>query len=173
MTPGSANSGTRGDSRVPPILVLAVGNLLLQDDAAGLEMLAALSNRQLGEDVELVDGGTQGIALLGQLEGRKSIIILDAVNLGAKPGTLHLLRSADLEKMRARKSSTSHESNALELLLFANLLGMNPPVLVVGIEPESVRTGIGLTPNIAAVIPYATEAACAIIQSAKEQRLCA
>ena len=179
MTVGSANSKV-GQAVSPaqptyaPILVLAVGNLLLHDDAAGLNMLEQLSSREFGDEVEFVDGGTQGLALLGQLAGREILVILDAVAIGEKPGTIHVLRGADLDRLRARRSSTSHESNALELLAYAKLLGYEPrEVVVIGIEPESIRTGINLSRSVQAALPAALACASAVIQSARRQCLCA
>ncbi len=158
----------------PPVLVLGVGNLLLQDDGAGLRMLKELSSREFGDDVEFVDGGTQGLALLGHLAGRELLVVLDAVKLGDPPGTIHLLRGAEFERLRARRSSTSHESNAVELLAYAQLLGTLPQeVVVVGIEPESLRTGISLSPSVEAALPAALECACGIIESARSRCVCA
>lgn len=165
MTVGLAN---------PPILVLGVGNLLLQDDAAGLRMLEELSSRNFGDEVEFVDGGTQGLALLGQLSGREAVVVLDAVKLGDPPGTIHVLRGAGLERLRARRSSTSHESNALELLAYGRLLGLEPRELVViGIEPENIRTGIGLSRSVEKALPGALACASAAIQRTRSLRLCA
>jgi hydrogenase maturation protease len=73
------------------------------------------------EEVEFVDGGTQGLALLGYLNDRKAIIILDAVGLGAAPGTVHLLGSDEVVALGGRRAGTSHEGNALELLATARL----------------------------------------------------
>jgi len=164
MTNGLAN---------PPILVLAVGNLLLQDDAAGLRILEQLSSRGFGDEVEFVDGGTQGLALLGQLAGREALVVLDAVALGAKPGTIHILRGADLDRLRARRSSTSHESNAIELLAYAQLVGYQPPeVVVVGIEPENLRTGIGLSRGVLDALPLAIASAGVVIESVRSRIPC-
>jgi len=66
------------------VLVLGLGNLLLGDDAVGLCLLEEL-RRHHGEDnsADFVDGGTQGLALLGYLSGRRSVLVLDAVGMGA------------------------------------------------------------------------------------------
>jgi len=175
MTAGLAKKPNCGVGLWPaaPILVLGVGNLLLQDDAAGLRMLQELSSRNLGDDVELVDGGTLGLALLGQLVGREVLVVLDTVSLGAEPGTIHVLRGADLDQLRARRSSTSHESNAVELLAYAKLLGYEPrEVVVVGIEPECIRTGIGLNRSVVMALPAALAAARGAIEWARSRCLC-
>ena len=74
-----------------PILVLGIGNTLLMDDGVGVllvEEFRCLSSLP-ADEVEFLDGGTQGLALLGRMAGRRALVILDAVNLGATPGTVH------------------------------------------------------------------------------------
>jgi len=103
-----------------------------------------------------VDGGTQGLALLGYLADRPNVVILDAVGLGAPPGTVHVLGESEIEQLRARRGTTAHEGNALEILAMTCLLGQVPGhVLIVGIEPAQVRTGVGLSPAVESVLPLA------------------
>jgi hydrogenase maturation protease len=73
------------------VLVLGLGNPLLSDDGAGLVLLERVRDSGDWSDrVEWVDGGTQGIALLGVLSGRRIAIILDAVESDEPPGTVHV-----------------------------------------------------------------------------------
>ena len=151
---------------VEPVLVLGLGNLLLGDDGVGLRMLEAMGSAPVG--TELVDGGTQGLALLSYLENREAIIILDAVGLGAPPGTVHVLHGEDIDRFRAARASTAHEGNALELLAIASLLGVlkdDVAVMVVGIEPGRIATGIGLTTEVEAAVGEALSACRAAIDS--------
>ncbi len=134
------------------IVVLALGNTLLRDDGVGAAILQALEREAAGwgGQVEFVDGGTQGLALLGVLSGRRAAVILDAVALGAAPGTVHVLSADDVSGVRSRRATTAHEGNAGELLAAARLLGDLPErTIVVGIEPEEIRTGIGLSDRVA------------------------
>ena len=134
-----------------PVLVLGLGNLLLGDDAVGLFSLEVLKAEPADPSVEFVDGGTQGIALVGLLADRRSVLILDAIGLGAEPGTVHVLRGRDLAKLRARRATNAHEGNGLSLIEMARLLGYYPQELaVVGVEPAHVKTGIGLSPAVEA-----------------------
>ena len=133
----------------PPVLALGLGNLLLGDDAVGLRLLEMLQAESADPRVEFVDGGTQGISLTGYLANRRGVLVLDAIGLGAAPGTVHVLRRDDVTNMRARRASNAHEGNGLGLLETARLLGDWPDeVAVVGIEPACVRTGIGLSPEV-------------------------
>jgi hydrogenase maturation protease len=146
-------------------LVLGLGNLLLGDDAVGLCLLEELRNRDEVYRAEFVDGGTQGLALLGYLSGRHSVLVLDAVGLGRPPGTVHVLRGDEVKHLRARRASTAHEGNALELLEALHLLEeAAPDVTVIGIEPAHVATGIGLSRPVEAALPLALAAALGVLK---------
>jgi len=133
----------------PPILVLGLGNLLLSDDAVGLTLLEELGRETSNDDVEFVDGGTQGLALLPYLADREAVLVLDAIGLGAEPGTLHILSGEDVGRLRSQRSETAHEGNGLTLLETARLLGEElPNLVVIGVEPAHVRTGVGLSPEV-------------------------
>ena len=135
----------------PPILVLGLGNLLLGDDGLGLELLAEMSKNAVlwGDQVAFVDGGTQGLMLLEEVGGRPAVLILDAVDRGAAPGTVHALRNSGVTECRVSRSTTAHEGNAGELLAAAALVGESPQeVAVVGVQPAQVATGIGLSETV-------------------------
>lgn len=144
------------------VLVLAVGNTLLGDDGAGVAMLAELDREAGSPHVELLDGGTQGLGLLSAIAGRRGLIILDAVALGAEPGTVHVLRDW---RQAARHSSTAHEMNVAELIQTSTLLGECPEqITVVGIEPDRVETGVGLSPAVSRSISAGASTARNIIR---------
>ena len=135
---------------VPPILVLGLGNLLLSDDAVGLRLLEDLARETWTDEVEFVDGGTQGLALLPYLSEREAVLVLDAIGLGAEPGTVHILRDEDVRRLRGQRAETAHEGNGLTLLETARLLGEKlPNLVVIGVEPAHVRTGVGLSSEVA------------------------
>jgi len=141
----------------PPVLVLGLGNLLLGDDGVGLRLLNALEEEfDPSGGVEFLDGGTQGLALIGYLADREAVLVLDAMSLGRPPGTVHVLRGADLERFRAQRATTAHEGNALELFETARMLGYQwVELAAVGVEPRSIRTGIGLTAEVESAVDEA------------------
>lgn len=152
-----------------PVLVLGLGNLLLRDDAIGLRLLHELAARRIGDArVEFVDGGTQGLALVALLADRPAVLILDAMQLGAEPGTVHRLDDVRRRPQpgSAGGSGGAHQMNAGDLLLTSMLLGELPErVAIVGIEPAVVRTGIELSPAVVAAIPAAVELADSLLQA--------
>ncbi len=134
-----------------PVLLLAIGNPLMADDGAGQEILSRLESdaQKWGHDVELVDGGTQGLALLGKFDQRKAVVFLDAIRLGYKAGAVHVLNGKDVLQMGRRPASSAHEGSAPDILRALQLLGEIPEeVALVGIEPERVETRIGLSPAV-------------------------
>ncbi|MFO1077401.1 MAG: hydrogenase maturation protease [Planctomycetota bacterium] len=155
---------TTDDEARRPVLVLGLGNLLLEDDGVGIELLARTAAACADARVEFVDGGTQGIALGATLAGRAAVLVLDAVNLGAAPGTLHHLR--DPLRAAPPRGDSAHGANAGELLATAALIGDLPGrVEILGLEPASLRTGIGLSPAVAAGLAPATDAALRAIDA--------
>ncbi len=164
MTPGSA------EPHLAPVLVLGLGNLLLRDDGVGLELLRRLKTATASSDgVEFLDGGTQGIALLPWVAGRRALLILDAIALGEPPGTVHIHEGPDLPQ-QARPGLSAHEGNAGELLATAQLIGDLPDTVhLVGIEPDEISTGIGLSPAVARAVPRGVKAARRVLEELIEQ----
>ncbi len=151
-----------------PVLVLGVGNTLLGDDGAGTHLVTRMSRLCAGWDgeVEFLEGGTRGLALLGDIAGRFALVLLDAAALGAVPGTVHVRRDGEILNLSYR-GSTAHEGNAGELLAAAGLLGDLPRhVVLVGIEPLLLETGIGLSEPVRQAIPAALEAARQAVEEA-------
>ncbi len=144
-----------------PVLLLALGNPLMADDGAGQEVLARVESADSGwgSQVEFVDGGTQGLALLGQFEGRKAVVFLDAVKLGDKAGAVHVFSGDELLRMGGR-AKTAHEGSAPDILRALALLGDTPgEITLIGIEPDTIRTGIGLSEAVQESIPVAASLA--------------
>jgi hydrogenase maturation protease len=143
-----------------PILVLGLGNTLLSDDGVGPALLDQLSNsaQRWEGQVEFMDGGTQGLALLGRLSGRKALIIVDAVKTGAPPGTVHRMTLSELRSASPGRAGCAHEGNAGELLAAARLLDELPDRLfVVGVEPKKIATGLGLSAPVKRALPEASK----------------
>ncbi len=128
------------------------------DDGAGQELLAKLSPvaSTWGPSVEFVDGGTQGLALLGVFEGRNAVVFLDAIRLGDKPGAVHVLRGEELTRLGGRRAMTAHEGSAPQILAALELLGETPKeIAMIGLEPERIGLGIGLSETVQASLGMA------------------
>lgn len=71
-------------------LVACVGNALVGDDAVGSAVYNRMVRRPL-RGVRLINMGCGGISLLEQLDGEPLLVVVDAVQFGAAPGTIHML----------------------------------------------------------------------------------
>jgi hydrogenase maturation protease len=68
-------------------IIVCIGNELIADDAVGFEVF----NRLAGCPARLEFLGVGGIDMLPLLEGETDMIVVDAVQFGAEPGTIHVL----------------------------------------------------------------------------------
>lgn len=134
-------------------LVLGLGNPLMGDDGAGVVALNRLRDDwEIPDDVELVDGGTWGMNLLPLLESHDQVILLDAINTGARPGTLVLLRRDDLPRYFAHKLSP-HQLDLREVLALAELRESLPETLIaIGVQPEKVELDAMLSARVGAAV---------------------
>jgi hydrogenase maturation protease len=138
------------------ILVLGLGNALMTDDAFGHQMVNALLGRfRFPAEVTVLDGGTLGLDLLPHLEGVGRLLVIDALEMGAAPGTVFRLAGEEVPRAFAGKLSV-HQMGLQDLLAVAELQGHLPAELVVwGVQPASIERGLELTPPVAAAMEEA------------------
>ena len=83
------------------VLILGVGNYLMGDEGVGVHFARLLSNELDDEQIDVVDGGTGGFALMDMLESYPTVILVDATLDQNPPGTIRLIQpkfSADFPK---------------------------------------------------------------------------
>jgi hydrogenase maturation protease len=135
------------------VLVLGVGNLLKSDDGVGVRALQLISERYRFPDrVTLLDGGTLGLDLLPQLDGVERLVIIDAVDVGAVPGTVVRLTEAEIGPALEHRLSP-HQLGVKELLAVSRLLGAAPAeTVLLGVQPKSLALALELTAEVAAAL---------------------
>ena len=139
-----------GDVNPARVLVLGLGNVLLQDEGLGVKALNRLVEQyHLPDNVRIMDGGTLGMHLFPYLDDCTHLLILDAVETDSPPGTSARVAGPDLEQALSRKLSM-HQAGVPELLAVGRLVGNLPAqVVVCGLQPETVEWGLDLSPTIA------------------------
>jgi len=111
----------------------------------------------LPPDVEVMDGGTMGINLLSYIEERKKVVVIDAVMTDAPPGMLYRFTDRDLEENRDMLFS-AHDIDFTHVLKMARMFEKRPDeVIFIGVKPEEISEGIGLSPSIEEKIPMIIE----------------
>ncbi|MEW6002728.1 MAG: HyaD/HybD family hydrogenase maturation endopeptidase [Nitrospirota bacterium] len=139
------------------ILVLGIGNLILKDEGFGVHVVNKLMDMSFPPDVEIMDGGTMGIDLLYYIEGRKKVIVIDVVSADSPPGTLYRFTDKNLEGYQGLLRSV-HEIDFSYVIKTAELLGNKPDEIVfIGITPQEITEGIGLSPVLEQKIPAVIE----------------
>jgi hydrogenase maturation protease len=137
------------------IIVACVGNVLRRDDGFGYAVAERLSG--LPEGTEVLETGIGGIALLQELlRGCDGLIIVDAVDRGADPGTVLLIEP---EIGPPSSVPDMHLANPDQVLAMAARMECLPSrVLLVGCQPQDADgLGEGLTPAVARAVGPAAD----------------
>ncbi|MCG8443607.1 MAG: HyaD/HybD family hydrogenase maturation endopeptidase [Caulobacterales bacterium] len=123
----------------PRILVLGIGNLLWADEAFGVRAVERLNARYAFPDnVTLLDGGTQGLYLVPNVQEADRLIVFDAIDYGLAPGTVKLVRDDEVPKFTGAKKMSLHQTGFQDVLSAADLLGAGYPqdMLLIGVQAE-------------------------------------
>ena len=139
------------------IAVVGIGNNLLQDDGAGIHVLAHFEKHHSNLDVDCLDAGTVGLALMDRLTNLHGLIAVDAMRLGKPPGTVTVLEGEDMDAHLRNHHGSVHELGLSDILDGLRLCDDLPPNrALVGIEPECMDWGTEPTDRVAVAIPRAT-----------------
>lgn len=140
------------------IVVLGIGNVLWADEGFGVRCVEALQQRyDFAEHVQLVDGGTQGMALLSYVQEADALLILDAIDYGLPPGTLKEVRGSEVPCFLGAKKMSLHQTGFQEVLMVAQLTGKFPAqIALIGCQPQELEDYGG---SLRASTKHALEAA--------------
>jgi hydrogenase maturation protease len=132
------------------LLVLGLGNVLLEDDGIGSAAVALLSDRYVAPGgARVFDGGTLGLALLPYLEDADAVILVDAIQSDAAPGSFVRLDGDEVPPAVATRLSP-HQVGVADLLDGARWRDRYPRRLVLlGLVPASMELAVGLSPAVA------------------------
>jgi hydrogenase maturation protease len=146
------------DYKVKEILILGIGNILHRDDGVGVhvvnEIVETVSN--LPDNVEVFEGGTFGYDLLPVMAGRKKIVIVDALKINDKPGSVYRFPASHLTDCNNKLSL--HDVGVKKIINMLMLMGECPEIEIIGIVPEDFKSfHIGITDSVKKSIPGAVE----------------
>ncbi len=126
-------------------LVLGLGNLLHSDDGLGVHAIQTLLlDPRIPSDVVLMDGGTQGLALLSHISPFQRLLVIDALDVGEPPGTMVRIEGEALRNLPGKASV--HQLGFSDLLVALELLGDLPEeIVLLGVQPLSTAWSTELT----------------------------
>lgn len=156
-------------------MVAGVGNVLRKDDGFGVRVAELLQSEPLPEGVLVMDVGIGGIHLIQELlDPVDHLVVVDAVDLGRKPGTVMVLKPdivdvTSLPHMQQRDElADMHYATPERAFMLAKGLDVLPDsVWVVGCQPvDADGVGQGLSVEVEAALGPAIEEVRSIARSA-------
>jgi len=138
-------------------LVLGVGNILMGDEGLGVRAVELFEKAyDVAPGVDYMDGGVAGVSLVDNFKGYGHVIIVDAVNSGAAPATVHVFRDDEI-RTTPQTAATAHQIGVKELIAIARFEGSKTRITLVGVVPEDISPTMGLSASVKAALPEATE----------------
>ncbi len=139
----------------PMVGILGIGNILIRDEGFGVHCVQRLQELyQVPDNVEVLDGGTAGIMLAPFIESVDLLYVIDTVNGGGEPGSIHCFSDSDVRAGNIQGRMSPHQLGLLEILSLCQLRGEAPEqVELITVVPQDLSTGLGLSPVVEARIP--------------------
>ena len=131
------------------IVVIGIGNLLLMDEGIGVHTINELEKHDLPESIEIYDGGTGGFKLIDLMHGAARVIFIDAVETGKAPGSVTIFSAEDVHSIYNKKKYSLHDTDLMEIIKMAEMLGNPPMIEIVGIQPKTINYGTTLSKELA------------------------
>ena len=141
-------------------LVLGIGNVLLQDEGAGvhaIRLLAGLAAQR--DDIELMDGGTLSFSLAGAIEDAENLIVIDAAQYDGESGSTRVFVGEQMDAfIGSNRKCSVHEVSLIDLMAIALLAGQLPQRrALIGIQPQTIAWGDTPSPPVAGAIRQACD----------------
>lgn len=138
--------GSDGLEHVKKVTIIGLGNTLYSDEGVGIHILPLVSEALKDiPNVEIIEGSTDGIRLLGPVEDTEQLILLDCINGGQPPGSFYTVAKEEIPAYCGVKLSV-HQLGFQEVLFAARIRERTPQRMVMfGVQPASLEFGIGLS----------------------------
>lgn len=137
-------------------LVLGVGNYLMGDEGIGVHLIEQMSNRQLPEYIDLLDGGTGGFLLLNYFEVYPVIIFVDATMDGKEEGTISLIRPKFASDFPSALSV--HDVGLKDMIESVYLMEKIPDIYLFTVSIKEIDPmWVGLSPRVSEAMPELIE----------------
>ena len=118
--------------RTKPVVVF-LGNPLMGDDSIGLRIGRMIGDKLRREGIEVVVTSETGLSLADYMEGRETVVMVDAVSTGTmSPGTLKVFKLAEA----GGNLLSPHYAGLPEVLGVMRVLNLSPPpnAFLIGVE---------------------------------------
>ena len=147
------------------VLVIGVGNDYRGDDAAGLIVARRLRELNL-PDVRVIESDGEFTRLMEAWQDAENVILIDAMQSGAAPGTIHRFEATEQKLPASVLQSSTHAFGVAEAMAMAQALGRLPRRFIVcGIEGQHFAMGAPLSAEVARAILTILAHSLTLVQS--------
>jgi len=131
------------------MVIIGIGNILQKDDGLGVYTASYLNdNYTFSKEVEIINGGVEGIHLFNVLEENSHIIVLDCLQLNDEPASIYAIPAKEISGYGLNNGG-AHEIGILQCMDMMELQGKEiPEAIVIGIVPAEVTFAFGLSQEI-------------------------
>ncbi len=106
--------------------------------------------------IDYLDGGTLSFTLAPYIEAADNLIVIDAAELDAAPGTVQVFTDQDMDRFAGKTKRSVHEVSLGDLLAIAHLTGAVPANrALVAIQPQAIDWGNNLSNPVKRALPNA------------------
>lgn len=129
------------------------------DDALGPYVVRTMLARyDFSSRVSVLDVGTPGLDFTPYIADARAVVVIDTVKSDAKAGTLRFYRDREIIGGPPLPRSSPHEPGLREALMATELTDSSPDeLLLIGVVPQNVESGTGLSKEISAAVPKVIE----------------
>ncbi len=141
------------------IVILGCGNTLMGDDGVGIRVIERLQQMNLSGNIEIIEAGVGGMAILSWIEDADKAVIVDAVQTGNEPpGTVYEFTDKELPPSDMFMLSL-HDLNLVDTINVGRVVQKMPDVIVIiGVEVKRIAEFTKeLTPEVEGAIPEVTD----------------
>lgn len=129
-------------------IIIGIGNEFRGDDGAGTAV-ARLLRGQTPVGVTIREESGEGAALMDAWKDAATVILVDAVQSGATPGTIHRIDASTDQVPSEFFHYSTHAFSVAEAIELARAMNQLPERLIVyGIEGESFAAGVLLSSTV-------------------------
>lgn len=134
------------------ILVLGIGNPFRRDDGIGPAVIGRLKSENGLEEIDLLDGGTDGLSLIEYIKGYGKVLIVDAVDMGVAPGEVRVFSPGEAKLTIKADALSTHGFGLAEVISLMETLEITSDLHIIGIQAKDVTFGEEMSPEVSSKI---------------------
>ncbi len=138
-------------------MILGVGNLLLRDEGVGVHVATNLQEYPLPDNIEVIEGGTDGFKLFHLIMEADRLIVVDCVKGGDEPASIYRFDIDDFDHFPDLYKTSVHQISITEVINLSGTMRTPPRTTIIGIEPDEISMSMELSPRVQSKLPSVLE----------------